>query len=308
MGMEAKATALVGLIVEELLYGFSILLFSATTWILVTDKAPNHANNLMIVIAGVLFILSTAHMSVVVPWLYEGFITSPVDPNTFFGSSTSPYVTAKDVIYILETLLAETFLVYRCYVVWQKKLLVVPFIIIDGASLTIGIWLIVNVAQSGLAFHNKVTHGLFVAVYVLILFTNLVSTGLLSYKVWTVERSAPPSCRGLLGPSLEVILECGVIYSLCLIIVVLTANLTASGLNITINMVGQMIPITFYAGLLRVRMSRCATDGGVAMSTWRPHGPQQDAPIEIHISNASEERRDTSEQTKCKESSDSSSV
>ncbi|EIW87210.1 hypothetical protein CONPUDRAFT_87096 [Coniophora puteana RWD-64-598 SS2] len=316
MTLQAKGAALIGLIIEELLYGAALLMFASTAWVVLTDVGPRcRSSCIMILIATTLFIMSTAHMVVVVLRQYEGFVTLDTDPESFFQLSSNPFVTAKVVIYVLETLLAETLLVYRCYLVWQKRWLVLPFVVIDSASLAIGIWLCVNVVQSGMAFHDVVTHALFVSVYVMVLFTNLTTTGLLSYKVWITQRSAPPSCRGLLRPSLEVILECGVLYSLCLIAVVLSATLTTYGLDISINMVGQMIPITFYAGLLRVRMSRRSTECSLPTPGWQCQVLPQNAglasynaEIEIRVSNVSEERHDSFEPYECIKCSDSSAV
>ncbi|EIW87208.1 hypothetical protein CONPUDRAFT_149238 [Coniophora puteana RWD-64-598 SS2] len=291
MALNVKAAAMMSIIAEQLLYGFSILMFGATARILISDALKRRPNWIMMVASAAFFILSTVHMVVVVLWVYEGFVRlNGRHLTSYFNSSAHPYVTAKNIAYLLETTLADMILN-----VW----VILPSSLTAAASAALMSWVFAHITRSGEHWFVGSAERILYAAYAFMLFTSLASTSLLGYKLWITERFMSRYRQNLFGPSIEIVVQCGALYSLTLIMVVLTTKLSYFASYVAVNVAGQIIPITFYAIILRVRIARRRRDEAIAMSTWRSgpgdesigHGVR-DAEIEVHISRFCEESRE----------------
>ncbi|KAG1770311.1 hypothetical protein EV702DRAFT_673135 [Suillus placidus] len=73
--------------------------------------------------------LSTAHMVVNITRAKDGLVkyrdTLHGGPASFFEDVSRPTYLIKNALYIMQTLLADAVVIYRCYVVWQSVLVIV---------------------------------------------------------------------------------------------------------------------------------------------------------------------------------------
>ncbi|THU75349.1 hypothetical protein K435DRAFT_615763, partial [Dendrothele bispora CBS 962.96] len=144
-------------------------------------------------------------------------------PAAFFSDALQTSFLVMNVIYSIQTLLADAVVVYRCYVVWQTvKAILFP--------VTLWLGLLSTIIGSLYQLHGPNQPGKEVfsvsdwidAFFAMSLFTNLIS--LLAFKIWTVNKEASKyrTTPGILGPILRVIIDSGILYSVTLILTLIT--------------------------------------------------------------------------------------
>ncbi|EMD32217.1 hypothetical protein CERSUDRAFT_126893 [Gelatoporia subvermispora B] len=284
MAFPLDEAVIVATVIEAMLYGFSILLFGLTVQILLKHSwRTNPHRRLMLGVSVLLFMLSTMHMGAVIKLLLNGLI---IDSNKFPGGtigyfkqpSVFPYV-FKSAIYIAQTLTGDAILIYRCYMLWRSWWIV---------ALPILMWFAVFVTGTGaVAFCvlTNVTGGVHKGVYTTMLdtwitsfysftlATNIITTSILAYKIWVVNRRAARFRQGSLMHIARIIIDAGALYSVSLILS-LIAFAIRSNAHVLVDAVTQVIAISFY--MILVRASKASSHLGLssapkgAVGTVRP--------------------------------------
>jgi len=88
--------------------------------------------------------------------------------------------------------------------------------------------------------------------------TNIIATSILAFKLWLIHRrsSGIRTTRSQAYPILILIMECGALYSVSLITMLATYLAASNSAYIVIDMIGQIIPITFCLIIVRTAMMR----------------------------------------------------
>lgn len=73
-GLPLDAASLMSILLEGILYGFSVLMFIGTMWIFTYKRSMRDVNRPTIVVATLLFLLSTAHMVVNIIHVENGLV------------------------------------------------------------------------------------------------------------------------------------------------------------------------------------------------------------------------------------------
>ncbi|KAG2051777.1 hypothetical protein BDR06DRAFT_973506 [Suillus hirtellus] len=178
------ATSLLALVLEGVAYGFSILMFIGAIWALTYKQRMQDVSRPIIVVAILLLILSTVHIVVSVVRVEDGLVkyrnTFPGGPVAFFVDLSQYTFTIKNVLYILQTLVADGVVIYRCYVVWRSLLVIVlPGILWCSVAVT-GVFATYSFSQvttDSEQFYNE--HGQ-PAYWVTAFFASSIATNLLS--------------------------------------------------------------------------------------------------------------------------------
>ncbi|SJL01242.1 uncharacterized protein ARMOST_04560 [Armillaria ostoyae] len=251
MALSIEAAEFIAIIVESVLYGFAALLISITLWALTRERNRHELSIVTLVGVCTLALLSTLHLVADGIYVYQGFITSEGD-DAYFLDSTK--FTFKNTVYFLETLLADGILIYRCYIVWQN-VLVIAFPILGWIGTVVAgahtIWSIAG--DPGIAFNKDAifvqqTRKWVVSFYSVALATNISATFILATKLWVAHRRTVKY--------FGMIVECGALYSLALIAMLATYLLKSNAAYLVIDLIGQIIPITFSVILLRAALAR----------------------------------------------------
>ncbi|KAI9461350.1 hypothetical protein HD554DRAFT_2292026 [Boletus coccyginus] len=258
-GIAMDDAAIMSTTLEGILYGFSLLLFIATIWTLTYDRA-------MISVAVVLLVLSTAHMVVDIVRLDEGLVkyrdTFPGGPVAFFGDVTQNTFVIKNAIYALQTLVGDGVVIYRCYVVWQSIWIIVLPAVLWCLVAATGVCALYSVSQATSDATNifaKQTGQWITAFYATTLTINLLSSGLLAYRIWTIERSVSSirvSKKDTMMPVFRVLVDAAILYSVTLFTVLLCFVNANNGQYVVLDMIMPIISIAFYMVLIRVAMRR----------------------------------------------------
>ncbi|KAG1859835.1 hypothetical protein F4604DRAFT_1930571 [Suillus subluteus] len=242
-----------------ILYGFSVLMFIGTIWTFTYKRHTGGVNYPMAVVATLLFLLSTADIVIVIIQLEDGLVkyrdTFPGGPEAFFADRSQKTFIAKNVIYTLQTLLGDGVVIYRCYVVWQSVwVIILPSMLWCGIAASGVPWIIGSVIGSG---------GWIDILLNFTLATNLLSSGLVAYRIWTIERkvSAIRVTKGKM-PILRVLVDAAILYStaLCPFIIIYFAY-SPLVLFTMGDMLIPIISITFYMVFIRIAISKYTQDG-----------------------------------------------
>ncbi|OJA20169.1 hypothetical protein AZE42_08161 [Rhizopogon vesiculosus] len=218
----------------------------------------------MLVAACSLFLLGTMHVIVDANHVWQGFISSGNADQYFDDVSKDTF---KNAIYELETLVGDAILIYRCYVVWGRiQVIIIPIIgwLAVAATGTHAVWSISQLSSTtaNIVF-QKETGQWIISFYSVALVTNLISTSydpfsILALRLWLLHRSSTgiQMTRSHVYPILLIIIECGALYSMSLVTMLATYLAASNSAYIVIDMIGQIIPITFCLIITRMAMLR----------------------------------------------------
>ncbi|KAG2037501.1 hypothetical protein BDR03DRAFT_999831 [Suillus americanus] len=294
-GISLDSASIMSLVLESILYGFSLLMFIGTIWALTYKRHMRDVNRPNTTVAVLLFALSTAHMVIDIIRTEEGLIQYRGSEVSFAGNSRKTFV-INNTIVVLQALLGDGVVIYRCYVVWQTIWVVIlPSMLWCSVAVT-GMYSIYSVSQttssSGHIF-SQATRQWISAFSGLTIVTNLLSSGLLAYRIWKIERNVANSRTTKITTTsiLRVVMDAAILYSialLCTLIVMVRPN---NGSLVMIDVLTPIISITFYMVIIRIAMGRknhshiLTVGRGSTSETDRgnlQHYPLK--PVQVHIS------------------------
>ncbi|TBU28256.1 hypothetical protein BD311DRAFT_758701 [Dichomitus squalens] len=265
MPMLIDVAELAGLAAEGTLYGVFVCLFCVCSYDLVRRRA-RYGSQLSwpMIIAGVLLILlATARFAVDTSNVFVAFIHH--DPRSariaYLADVTQPLFTTKHSILIAVLLVGDSFVNYRCWVVWGKTLwvIILPVILslISAVSGSYTMW-----AYSNLPNQTVLSEATWLkAFFSLSLVANAIATSLLAFRIWYVDRqmarvTAERAQGSSLTPIVRIILESGMINAAYLFVYVMTLNFGSQGLEIMSEMATPLTGIIFSIVILRVGHQR----------------------------------------------------
>ncbi|ETW75163.1 hypothetical protein HETIRDRAFT_331191 [Heterobasidion irregulare TC 32-1] len=245
-----KATV-ISTALEAVLYGFSLMMFIETLWVLLR-RARKDISVPMVSAAAMLFTFSTIHIGINIYYSIQGLVHN-VYPIIDQNSSELPFI-LKLVIYWSQTITGDAIIIYRCYVVWQSfYVILLPITMLCGVGVTgaISVW--------AYATSSPATLGWMLAFYILTLSANLLYTSLLSFGIWranrTIQKADVYSAFSLI-PIIFVIIDAGAIYTIALLASLLCLVNDQNGVLITLDLAVPIISITFYMVIVRVGMPK----------------------------------------------------
>lgn len=282
---------------EGILYGFSVLMFMGTIWTLTYKQRMKDINRPIAVVAISLLILSTAHMIVDIIRIEQGLVTYrdtfPGGPPAFFADVAQETFVIKNVIYTLQTMLGDGILIYRCYVVWQTVwVIVVPSLLWCGIT-ACGFCAVYSVSQasSEAAIFAKATGQWITAFYSMTLATNLLASGFMAYRIWTIEHnvSAIRTSKSTLMPIIRVLVDAAILYSVSLFSALVCFTTSNNGQYIMLDMIMPIISIAFYMVIIRVAINKrtssyLSTVGGNSATTPGNSRQYPMRPLQVHVS------------------------
>jgi len=259
MDISFQGAAILSIIIESILYGISTFLFGITLWSLVYQRKSADIARLMVAAACLLLLLSTLHMIASANNAWQGFISSG-NPDLFFEDISKN--TFKNIINELETLLGDAILIYRCYIVWQRiEVTIIPIIgcIAYLATGTYAIWIVSRMSlQSVNTIFLQEMRKWVISSYSIALATNLIATSILALKLWLVHRRSSRilATGSQVYPMLLIIVESGALYSMSLVAMLATYLSGSESSSVVLDMICQIVPITFYLIIVRTAMLR----------------------------------------------------
>ncbi|KAG2076122.1 hypothetical protein BDR04DRAFT_746942 [Suillus decipiens] len=264
-GIPMDTGALTTVVLEGILYGFSLLMFMDTIWSLTYKQHAQDINRSITAVAILLLLLSTAHIIMSIIRVEYGLVeyrdTYPGGPTAFFADLSQETYVINNALYLLQTLLADGVMIYRCYVVWRSvRVIILPSMLWCSVAVT-GIHAVYSMSQSGSSTSIFVPElGTWVMSFFVSTFAaNLLSSGLLAYRIWAIERNVATvriSTNGTMMPIVRVLVDAAVLYSVALVTALICFLCSNNGEYVMVDMVMQIISIAFYMVLIRIAINR----------------------------------------------------
>ncbi|KAG1902742.1 uncharacterized protein F5891DRAFT_1186383 [Suillus fuscotomentosus] len=236
-GIPLDTAVIMSSVLEGILYGFSVLMFLGTIWIIIYKRHTHDVNWPAVAVATLLFLLSTVHVVAGIIRIEGGLVkhrdTFPGGPAAFFADISEETFVVKDAILVLTNL------------AWRRC----------GAFGVVTLYDL-SQASSNNVFTNKTGH-LVATFMTLTLATNLFSSGLLAYRIWKSERKVSgirATKRKM--PLLRVFLDAAILYSAALCSSIICFILSNNGLYVMPDLNVPIISIAFYMVFIRMTSSR----------------------------------------------------
>ncbi|KAG1798256.1 uncharacterized protein HD556DRAFT_1232772 [Suillus plorans] len=314
-GIPLDAGALMSTVLEGVLYGFSILLFIGTIWSLTYKRHKQDINLPILVVAVLLLILSTAHMVVNIVRAEDGLVINryeyPNGPSEYFADVSQETYVIKHSFYVLQTLLADGVVIYRCYVVWQSVWIVVLPIILWCSVAVTGVIAVYSVSQagSGDGIFVKALAQWVTAFFASTIATNLLSSGLLAYRIWIIQRgvSGVNTSRNTVMPVVRVLVDAAILYSAALLTALILFVSGNNGQDAVVDMAMPIMSIAFYMVLIRIALNKkehsyvsTRTSASIPRRAVTSEAEQERAqqyamkPLQVHVSKFTHQERPSS--------------
>jgi len=251
---------LIGTLIETLFYGIALCLGLRTISVFREQKRLGRLTVASIFSIAPYIMLTTATLHLAIDW-YRSIYAFPNLPNkgarNLFLSSVKEWnYPVKDTLLGIQTWTADSILVYRCYLVWQKSpwvplipalCFIASFVSGWGVIITEGLKKDPNVFSGNL-------HRYIMIFFICTVSTTVTSTSLILLKIWLTRRQVTGS-RGnllLLSPSLTAFLESGAAY--CTVVLLLFGFFfTGSAVQeVMLNTLSSLIPLLFSNILLKM--------------------------------------------------------
>ncbi|KAH7334692.1 hypothetical protein B0J17DRAFT_87409 [Rhizoctonia solani] len=223
--MRYKTAVLVGVWTETALWGIFLALYLTCVCVLVRKRAPQTIQWIPLSTASLLFILATIHLALQLRKVYEGLVlcvNQPGGPDAYFGDLRHWPNVAADGVYATMILVGDSVVIHRCFLIWGNRIrvIIIPVLLVlcTAASGYVAIWLLTRMPSHGTVLEGPVAKCA-VATFLLSLATNILTTGLISYRIIATARKVSTSVdiRPYIG-GLAVIVESAAIYTTGLIV------------------------------------------------------------------------------------------
>ncbi|KAI0056326.1 hypothetical protein BV25DRAFT_1814183 [Artomyces pyxidatus] len=265
---------IISTVVEGILYGFSVFMFGVCLWVLLYRRSTRRVNHTMVVISSLLFIFSTMvslmivyvfffHIVVDIQRLIQGLVdnrTFPMGgPSVWFEDVSQFTFVFKSAIFSFQTFTGDAVVIYRCYIVWQSiYVIILPFLMLLGVAVTAAGSVYAcsraTLVQGGIFFEN--TDQWITSFYAATLSTNMLSTLLLAYRIWSIGRRATSrQSSATLTSVLCIVIDAGVLYSVTLLSALLAFVYKSNGQFVILDMITPIISIAFYMVIIRIGVS-----------------------------------------------------
>lgn len=228
MGITLSEALLLAFFLETLFYGVFLTLYWLTLVILL--KKCGIQRDLFIPVATLLLCIATAHLIIDLVRALEAFIFSvyTIGANAYYSNLASPLELAKTALYITQPTIADAVLVWRCYVLNDRNLLVgIPGCVVLLTNGAIGYYVVWSLsrASTGSTVYTTVP-GLISTFYILTMLISVICTSLISWRIYRSRHSKPDGPAAFL-PVLIVVVESGILYATS-VLALLLAFLTGS--------------------------------------------------------------------------------
>ncbi|KAK0460065.1 uncharacterized protein EV420DRAFT_249340 [Desarmillaria tabescens] len=268
----------VALVLEALLYGAFTVLFLAALWVIFQKRSGINVKLLSTVI--IIWILAT-HLILDIIRASEAFVgltgRTALD---YYSDLSNPLQAAKTAIYVTLTLVGDGFVIYRCYVVWNRTWYIVPgpLLLLCGTGVAgFGATVAFSHAAPGAEVFNFLPAIVpWITGFIsMTLCTNVVCTSLIAYRILSIQRAIHGLAQvNTARSALMMILESAAVYSASVISLMITYTLNSNAQYTVLDLTSPLIGITFTAIILRVSLGISSRDLS-AFSQTTPNHPQR---------------------------------
>jgi len=267
MPLALDKAEVVALVLECCFFGIFTPFFFVTLWVLFNRSSTGHTSRPLVLTVCFMYILAVTHLSIDVYRAVEAFVAYadiPHESLVFYGKLNNPTEITKTAVYALQTIVADGFLVWRCYIVWGEhwSIIVLPVIMVLGttSSAVVVCWEFSRTKPGSVVFESVLAPWI-TSAWSMTLGTTLFCTGLIAFKIWQSQQLLKQvRMRSTLTPIMVIIIESGAVYSAAMISIIAAY---ASGNNsqyIIVDFLPSLIGIVFTLIIVRVALGISSSD------------------------------------------------
>ncbi|KIK49491.1 hypothetical protein CY34DRAFT_114792 [Suillus luteus UH-Slu-Lm8-n1] len=253
MGIPMDTAALLGLFLETLLYGVFLTLYWFTLFILL--KKTGIQRQLLLPVATLLLCIATAHLIIDFIRALEAFVfkVDTIGASDYYSNFASPLFVASTALCVTQTILADAIVVWRCYVLNDRKLLVAfPCCIMLLASVATGYYGVGSLSRARLLSNVPLAdYGCIATFDTLTMGLSVTSTSLNAWRIYRTRCFMPEGFAAFL-PVFVVVIESGALYSTSILMLLLTFFIGSNGQYTMLDIVTPIVGITFCLIILQV--------------------------------------------------------
>ncbi|KAF8896603.1 hypothetical protein BD779DRAFT_1668362 [Infundibulicybe gibba] len=229
MAITIEESKLLAIFIQTLLYGAYVILFVMTCWHFHNYVRPRHhaCDNELYTHRPRICVLALA----------------PGGPGSFFEIFAEFTQMFGSTLYIAQTLVGDSILLYRCYVVWgnQFRVIAFPAFLLSGSTVT-GIGILYS--------FSRIVPGSDIFVP--------SSGALLAFRIWHATRSTTTFPSRGLRPALRLVIESGAIYSVTLITLLVLFKANSWFQYVLIDAISPIVGLVFSTIIVRVGLGLTA--------------------------------------------------
>ncbi|KAF8891393.1 hypothetical protein BD779DRAFT_1784783 [Infundibulicybe gibba] len=292
--ISADLAGLVGMWCTSVLYGVNIVMYFTCVYVLLKRKSKGLGGVWVLLGSTTLqFILSTVYVAVALRMAIESFIWLTAAPGAaaaYWADPSKPILAVSKGVYITNTLIGDTILVWRLYVVWGGKY----YIHVFPAVMLVGTAVSGYISVAHLAHLTSVDALFLVAKTLLVTWSLTIATqvsasALIAGRIWWISRQ-PASATHLAHrsrPIIWMIIESGAIYTISTIILLILFDLKTQAGSIIADITLQIGAIIPTAIIVRVGLGLDREPSAIKyqFSSNFPLKPRGMGPAIIQISN-----------------------
>ncbi|KAJ8502155.1 hypothetical protein ONZ51_g156 [Trametes cubensis] len=222
---------IIALFMESTLFGIFTVLYAIAVWILLyREKTRGHSrlNMVLCLTSTMMWLLSIAHLTIDVVRAVRGFAIWGQDMTggaaKFYSVISDPTQVAKNAVYIVTTLIADCFVTYRLWIVWDRVWWVLPPpVLLVCATAAVGVEVCIHIADTpvGQVIFSSKLQPWIRTFFSLSLTTNLLATLLIAARLlWANRRVSEHRAGGdTVSPyrkAIETVVQSAAIYSVAL--------------------------------------------------------------------------------------------
>ncbi|KAJ8502153.1 hypothetical protein ONZ51_g158 [Trametes cubensis] len=260
---------IVALFVESILFGAFTVLFAIAIWIL-RHRGKVHGrlttNRVLCATSTAMWLLSVAHLVLDMTRAIRGFtVEGQTASNTeaFYARISDPTNVATNTIYLVTTLLADSFFSYRLYIVWNRTwwIVIVPALLVLSTAVTgIGVCVEIGLTKPGNPIFASNLQPWIRTFFALSLTTNLFATVLIIGRImWANRRVREYRANGAMVGShwnvVEIVIQSAAVYSAALIAMLGTYLANSNAQYVCLDIIQPLIGIVFTLIIIRVGLA-----------------------------------------------------
>ncbi|KAI0040855.1 hypothetical protein FA95DRAFT_809781 [Auriscalpium vulgare] len=253
-----SSSEIVALCLESVFYGVYVVLFLTCLRVLIKKRKVESGLNIrLLLVSCTLFLLITWHEVIDAVRLVLSFQHSETSTGAdlYYAQVTSTLSVLKTAVYLVETVVSDLFILYRCYIVWNANwpILILPVIlyVADCGTGIAAVYTLTRVSTNVIfnEKQEKVTNSFFSCTLAL----NAVCTGLIALRIWWSQRqNRETKVSSSLTHVTIILVESGAIYVVTLILLVATYSSHSILFNIFLDLASPVIGIVFSLIIVRV--------------------------------------------------------
>lgn len=246
-------TMLLSLFLETLLYGVFLSLYLLTLFILlVLNKSQRR---LLLPVATLLLLFATTHLLIDFVEALEAFIFNvhTIGADAYFSILSSPFEVSKTMVYAAQTILADSVIVWRCYVLNHRRLsIAIPGFTVLLTNAGLASYVTWDLSQTPIGSPISTAGAWCVtSFYILTMLLSAACSALISWRIYRTRRAIPGGVSVLL-PVLIAIIESGTIYAASLLASLLTFLSGSNARFLAVNIIPPIMGTAFCLIILQV--------------------------------------------------------